>query len=223
MERLLRICLTVQAHRDPMALTLPSTPTPQSASWIMLTSFPPSPEKQSLTCVNHSCSDQSNNTVFVSWICITLFLTVYSKAFNLFVIFSTIMRCQGQRGLAFMSSESTVQAPGLFLLLFVIYCYFSKCWSHCISHFYTKRTLNWNIIRCTVEECTHPQRTRVFLCAPAAAGRSGLSELERSGSTPPPGTGTPAPWTRTHNTSGTPAGATRLMSSLLQTSHMTSN
>lgn len=31
---------------EVVALTLPSTPTPQSASWIMLTSFPPSPERE---------------------------------------------------------------------------------------------------------------------------------------------------------------------------------
>lgn len=31
---------------DGQSLTFPSTPTPQSASWIMLTSFPPSPKRK---------------------------------------------------------------------------------------------------------------------------------------------------------------------------------
>lgn len=35
-----------QGDRDREVLTLPSTPTPQSASWIMLTSFPPSPKRK---------------------------------------------------------------------------------------------------------------------------------------------------------------------------------
>lgn len=40
------VCLTGLLLWEVVALTLPSTPTPQSASWIMLTSFPPSPEKE---------------------------------------------------------------------------------------------------------------------------------------------------------------------------------
>lgn len=34
------------SRRDGQSLTFPSTPTPQSASWIMLTSFPPSPKRE---------------------------------------------------------------------------------------------------------------------------------------------------------------------------------
>lgn len=40
------VCVTGLLLGELVALTFPSTPTPQSASWIMLTSFPPSPERE---------------------------------------------------------------------------------------------------------------------------------------------------------------------------------